>query len=206
MPKRFTTQMYLYMLPLSASPAEAVGAPKRQAIIPSPTPDGGIEHTAATFDSVSAWLAKARSGAIILFPPQLYLMTLLAEFLPDTKSPPSVVDFAAQRAAVLVFLATTPAGRGTHPTARIAWADKVMSPTQAFFRRADKRSVLGLERPGPELEGSGRGGDWERVVLARFTRQGPRDVEVRWRDEVFSEEREAERREEEEEGRVTGKL
>lgn len=206
MPKRFTTQMYLYMLPLCASPAEAVGAPKRQVIIPTPTPDGGIEHTAATFDSVSAWLAKARSGAIILFPPQLYLMTLLADFLPDATSPPPV-DYAAQRAAVLDFLAATPAGRGNHPTARIAWADKVMSPILAFFRRADNRSVLGLERPGPELEGSGRGGDWERVVLVRFTRQGPSEVEVRWRDEVFSEEREAERREEEEEvGKVTGKL
>lgn len=53
----------------------------------------------------------------------------------------------------------------------------------------DGRSVLGLDYPGPELEGSGRGGDGERVVLVRFKKEGPRDVEVRGRREVFDAER-----------------
>lgn len=49
--------------------------------------------------------------------------------------------------------------------------------------------VLGLDKPGLELEGSGRRGDEERVVLVEFRKDGPRKVEVRWRREVFSEER-----------------
>lgn len=53
----------------------------------------------------------------------------------------------------------------------------------------DGRSVLGLDYPGPELEGTGRGGDKERVVVVRFGKEGPRDVEVRERAEVLGEER-----------------
>lgn len=71
----------------------------------------------------------------------------------------------------------------------VRWAQKVMSPMGLLMRKSDGRSVLALDRPGVELEGSGRGGDGERVVLVRFTREGPRDVEVRWRREVLDEER-----------------
>ena len=73
LPKRFSTQMYLYMLPLSSSPSSspaAAGAPAKEAIIPIPTHDGGLEHTAATFDDATVWLDRARKGDIILFPPQ----------------------------------------------------------------------------------------------------------------------------------------
>jgi hypothetical protein len=51
--------------------------------------------------------------------------------------------------------------------------------------------VLGLEKPGPELKDIGRGGDEKRVVLVKFSREGPRDVEVRERVEVLREEKEA---------------
>lgn len=71
----------------------------------------------------------------------------------------------------------------------VQWGDKVMSPTGILMTR-EGRSVLGLERPGPELKGSGRGGDEKRVVLVRFGREGPRDVEVRERSEVLKEEKE----------------
>lgn len=77
-----------------------------------------------------------------------------------------------------------------HHTAGISWAEKTMSPRTLFVRGQDGRVVLGLERPGPELENEeGRGGDWERVVLVRFTKRGPVEVEVRGREEVFEEER-----------------
>lgn len=56
-------------------------------------------------------------------------------------------------------------------------------------RRADGRVVLGLDRPGPEVEGT-RKGEKEHVVLADFTKEGPRRVEVRVRKEVFAERRE----------------
>ena len=64
-----------------------------------------------------------------------------------------------------------------------------MSPTGLFMRKSDGRSVLALDKPGQELEGSGRSGDSDRVVLVRFSKEGPRDVDVRWRKEVLDEER-----------------
>ncbi|KAL1869462.1 hypothetical protein VTK73DRAFT_3077 [Phialemonium thermophilum] len=222
MPKRFTTQMYLYMLPLSppsqsTSADVVIGAPRHEAVIPPPTSDGGLEHTAATFDDVSVWMRRAQAGEIILFPPQLYLLTLLSEAFrlssPAAGAPTSgkqgdrrqqqYARFQSQRDALLAGLEGRSQvwSRGTgagprHATAAIPWSDKVMSPTALFVRRRDKRVVLGLDKPGPELKGSGRGGDWERVVLVRFTKEGPREVEVRWRDEVLEEERKAEAEEE----------
>ena len=67
------------------------------------------------------------------------------------------------------------------------WAEKVMSPDAINFDKEKKKSVLGLYKPGPELEGSGRCGDPDRVVLVKNTKEGPRDVEVRWRKEVMDE-------------------
>ncbi|KAJ9136572.1 NUDIX domain-containing protein [Pleurostoma richardsiae] len=214
--KRFTTQMYLYMLPLppssSSSPSPAAaggapGAPQQEAVIPVPTHDGGLEHTAATFDDASTWLAKQRSGEIVLFPPQLFLLTLVSRFLTGPPGPNSAAPdrehYAAQRAALLRFVsgaaeAPAPSSAGAHRTAAIPWADKVMSPHVLFLRAGDGRVVLGLDRPGPELQGSGRGGDWERVVLVRFEKGGPREVEVRGRAEVLAEERREKEKEEKE--------
>ncbi len=65
-----------------------------------------------------------------------------------------------------------------------------MSPTGILLRKSDGKSVLGLDKPGPELKGSGRGGDGVRVVLVKFGKEGPRNVEVRMRREVLDEEKE----------------
>jgi hypothetical protein len=168
--------MYIYFLPLH-SPTSIT----KDAIIPVPTSDGGIEHTAASFASCSTWLEQARKNEIILFPPQFYLMHLLSAFLipgPAT----SESELQAQRDKVVEFLNGTE-GNG------IPWADKVMSPVGLMMRKSDGRSVLGLEKPGPELKGSGRGGDAERVVLVRFGKEGPRDVDVRGRKEILEEEK-----------------
>ncbi len=190
--------MYLYMLPISTAPSSSTSS-AQTALIPTPTHDGGLEHTAATFDNPHAWLAQARSGAIILFPPQYYLLTLVSQFLPlpatTTTNPPTPEACQAQRAALLTFLSTpqsppTSAAAEKAGTHAITWADKVMSPAALLTRKADGRIVLGLDKPGPELKGSGRGGDWERVVLVRFGKDGPREVEVRGRGEVLEEERE----------------
>ena len=91
-------------------------------------------------------------------------------------------ELQAQREKVVEFLER---GEGN----RIKWADKVMSPTGLMMLKSDGRSVLSLEKPGPELKGSGRGGDAERVVLVRFSKEGPRDVDVRYRKEVLAEEK-----------------
>ncbi|KAL1635454.1 hypothetical protein SLS58_010263 [Diplodia intermedia] len=160
-PKRFTTQMYLYLMPLAA-PREGVTSATTTtttkegndaslpldrdhdhdaAVIPLPTPDGGVEHTAARFLPAHAWLDAARAGDIILFPPQFFLLHLVAQHI----KPPS-----------------------------------------------DGRLVLALDKPGPELEGSGRReGVRDYVVLVDFRKEGPRRVEVGLRDEVLAEERRA---------------
>ncbi|KAK6613640.1 NUDIX domain-containing protein [Botrytis cinerea] len=200
LPKRFTTQMYIYFLPLSSSfPSTeteiengSMTTNQGKEIHTTPTHDGGIEHTAAEFAYCSTWLEKARRGEIILFPPQFYLMELLSSFLPsagpDTNSKTnfSTEQLAAQRAQVLHFLQ----GDGDDGTG-VFWGEKVMSPLSLGIkkRNGDGRVILGLEGQGPELEGMDRKGDAKRVVLVRFGKEGPREVEVREKREVLEEER-----------------
>lgn len=196
MAKRFTTQMYIYFMPLAESPVDVD-------VVQAPTPDGGVEHTAATFADASEWLRRQQRGEIVLFPPQCYLLTLVAEVFASV--PPGSVGndrearCAAQRRALVDFVRRTPTTsskaaaeegpRGLHPSALIPWSDKVMSPHTLFIRDSDDRIVLGIDKPGPELKGSGAGGDFERVVLVKFAKGGPRDVEVRGREEVLREEK-----------------
>ncbi|KAI1644461.1 uncharacterized protein F4817DRAFT_318774 [Daldinia loculata] len=198
--RRFTTQMYLYMLPLSTSNDPAISAARSEAIIP--TPDGGVEITAARFDDASTWLKKQETGEIVLFPPQCFLLHIISQFLvgPPSGSPSAselVEHYHAQREKLRSFLTTVPTTSdpkaAKHPTAQIAWADKVISPTTLGLRKSDRKSILGLDKPGPELKGSNRGGDWERVVLTRFVKGVAKEVEVRSREEVLEEERQAEK-------------
>ncbi|KAH6633904.1 hypothetical protein B0J18DRAFT_405622 [Chaetomium sp. MPI-SDFR-AT-0129] len=231
-PKRFTTQMYLYMLPLSSPSTTTTGSglvqqQTRELVIPAPTHDGGVEHTAAAFDHASTWLARARAGEIILFPPQFYLLHLVSAFLDSaapTSSPSSQQEHHHQtaRTSLLNFLAHTPTSSSSpftstttnHPTASISWGQKVISPAVLFMRSRDGRVVLGLDKPGPELRGSdpsAKGGDMERVVLVKFQggklgAAGPRDVEVRWRGEVLEEERMDQEEEEKAEREKSSKL
>lgn len=204
MPKRFTTQMYIYFMPLAESPRTPVadGGPVDIDVVQTPTPDGGVEHTAATFADASEWLRRQARGEIVLFPPQCYLLTLVAQVF-SSVSPESVGNdlearYAAQRRALVEFVRRTPTtadggavegGKALHPSALIPWSDKVMSPHTLFIRDSDDRIVLGIDKPGPELKGTGAGGDFERVVLVKFAKGGPRDVEVRGREEVLREEK-----------------
>lgn len=172
--KRFTTQMYLYMLPLDTNSAES----QTRTVVQIPTHDGGIEHTAALFDSASTWLAKASVGELILYPPQFYLLTLIARFLP-----PQLSNYSEQRSKLLEFLRRVPTSSVKHPTSKIPWAEKVMSPeVVGSFAKATGRSygngrvILGLAKPGRELAGSKRGGDVERVVLVDFRKEEVEEV------------------------------
>ncbi|KAI1479258.1 hypothetical protein K445DRAFT_316016 [Daldinia sp. EC12] len=198
--RRFTTQMYLYMLPLSTGNDPAIEAARSEAIIP--TPDGGAEITAARFDDANTWLKKQRKGEIILFPPQCFLLHLISQFLvgppSDSLSASELVEYyQAQREKLKKFLVTVPTTSdpkaAEHPTSNIPWEDKVISPTTLGLRKRDGKSILGLDKPGRELKGSSRGGDWERVVLTRFEKGKATEVEVRNRREVLEEERQAER-------------
>lgn len=181
-PKRFTTQMYIYFLPITQTSAQNI---KSEAVIPVPTSDGGLEHTAALFASCKTWLEQATRNDIILFPPQYYLMYLLSQYLEVGGKSLSTEELQKQRDGVIEFLKGDGDGKG------VLWADKVMSPVGLLMRKSDGRSVLALEKPGPELKDSGRRGDDKRVVLVKFSKEGPRNVEVRWRKDVLEEEKTA---------------
>lgn len=176
-PKRFTTQMYVYMLPLDLPDAR-----DQEKVVHTPTHDGGLEHTAAAFDDVRDWLDKAKNGDIVIYPPQVYLLTLLGQFLTGPG------NYGKQREEVRQFLKSTPTGK-TEPTCNISWAEKVISPMPIpSIQRVDGKSVLSLEASGPELKGSGRAGDFDRVVLVKRLSKEPREVEVAWRADVMAEE------------------
>lgn len=184
--------MYIYMLPLSSSPTDGISSGSDDAdaetVIPTPTHDGGIEHTAARFLPPSTWLRLAKSGRIILFPPQFFLLHLLSRFLsphnPTASTPiPPTEELEQQRKAMLEFVRS-----GDPP-----WGEMCISPTVLALpggkRREDGRVVLGLDRPGPELEGHRRG-ESEHVVLVEFKKDGPRRLEVGKKKDVLAEGRE----------------
>jgi hypothetical protein len=52
-------------------------------------------------------------------------------------------------------------------------------------KREDGRQALTLNKPGPELEGSGRKGCEGQCVLVEFKREGPRRLAVVSREEAL---------------------
>ncbi|KAF2720924.1 hypothetical protein K431DRAFT_320764 [Polychaeton citri CBS 116435] len=183
-PKRFTTQMYLYFLPTLTSTSIAEGADESEAEtkIPTPTSDGGKEHTAARFLPASVWLRLAQEGRIILFPPQFFLLHQVAQFLDGLSSPVAYgsiprtelpqEELETRRKRLLGFVQT-----GEPP-----WTEMCISPTvlppRDGKRREDGRSILGLHRPGPELANTKRSGVRDECVLVEFRKDGPRKLAV----------------------------
>jgi 8-oxo-dGTP pyrophosphatase MutT (NUDIX family) len=194
-PKRFTTQMYLYFLPTqSTTPlADGKASEEEEVRIPVPTTDGGLEHTTARFLPAAAWCRLAQEGRIILFPPQFFLLHQIAQHFDDLKSPTDYGSISKEaipreelerrRKSLMAFVKT-----GTPP-----WTEKCISPIVQPARdgkkREDGRSVLGLNRPGPELEKQklGRAGLTEECVLVDFQKGGPRRVAVISRAEALKE-------------------
>jgi 8-oxo-dGTP pyrophosphatase MutT (NUDIX family) len=197
-PRRFTTQMYLYFLPTSNS-ASAVNDKLSEAaeseaevVIPNPTTDGGKEHTTARFLPAAAWCRLAQEGRLIMFPPQFFLLHLVAQFLDELKSPTAysslsreAVDRAEleQRRKRLVEFVT----KTGEP---VRWTEMCISPGPVPLakKREDGRSVMGLHRPGVELEqmpGAKREGCRDYFVLTRFSKEGPRDLAVITREEAL---------------------
>lgn len=172
--KRYSAQMYLYLLPLDCPPA-----------LFDAEHDGGLEHTAAQWDTVSSWLERSHRGDIIVYEPQIFLLTMLSQYLTGSG------NYAAEREALLKFIDHIPTGRTPHPTAQISWRDKVIGPYHLPVQLSGGRVALALEDPGPELEGSGRGGDYDRVVVVNTADEGPRQSKVVSRAEVEAEGRAA---------------
>ncbi|KAF1810755.1 hypothetical protein P152DRAFT_475217 [Eremomyces bilateralis CBS 781.70] len=175
-PKRFTTQMYLYFLPVATAGAGGIGplATEKDVVIPTPTHDGGVEHTAARFLAADKWLAMAASGEIIVFPPQVFLLFHVARFLAGRG--------AEEGRRRLVEWVVREGDLG------VAWKDKVISPDRMGGVVAkDGRAVLSLATPGLELKGSERKGTAEWVVFVGFSKEGPRKVEVKTKEEALKE-------------------
>ncbi|KAL8725162.1 MAG: hypothetical protein Q9181_006522 [Wetmoreana brouardii] len=171
-PKRFSTQMYLYFLPL-AHP----GIPQALHI---PTSDGGVEHTEAEFLPASEWLSLAQADKIILYPPQFFLLSLIADFLKGSVSSSAQTipseTLQAQRDGLLGFVRS-----GDPP-----WGDKCISPSP--LKKDGKRLLMGLDEPGPELEGTSRRGDTERVMWVQFKgKESTSGLKVAWRKDIMGE-------------------
>lgn len=165
--------MYCYFLPTTAN----ISIPgSRTTLIPVPTHDGGIEHTAAQFLPAEKWLSMAQANEIILFPPQFFLLTMVSQFLtPAATTPLTTEVLEQQRKQLREFL------KGGDPS----WADVCISPQALIGKIGDGRTVLSLENPGEGLEKKGRRGVRDYVVQVHFSKEGPRNVEIKTRKEVM---------------------
>lgn len=192
-PRRFTTQIYLYVLPGETPYADTRRSPEAahqptRATQPiaqtTASSDGGFENTAATFLPAHEWLRLAQLGTIILFPPQFLLLHLISNILDKTNSDPRI------RIKQLRDFITHRNGQPPpSPAPSPAWSEKCISPYTLTTRRPrrDGKVILGLDKPGPEVQGTGLRGDDDHVVLLKWSREGPRELEVCDRREVLEE-------------------
>jgi hypothetical protein len=172
-PKRFTTQMYVYFVHLKETNNPSIHATSDE-----------VETLAPEYRPAHAWLDAARSGEVILFPPQFILLWHASRYLDsqdNISSSSSAEEIVERRRRLYEFITSAKQGGP-------AWSDMFISPIGKGMS-GDGRSYLGLESPGPELKDSQLRGDTEYVVMVKFNKEGPRQLEVRKRAEVFEEER-----------------
>ena len=194
MPRRFSTQMYLYFLPLTgprpSTPSselnDGLAREEVEVTIPVPTTDGGIEHNAALFLPADEWLRLAGRREIILFPPQYILLHILAQFLSsgpqEDEGTNGLDELQSRREQVLEFVKT-----GNPP-----WGEKYIYPSpkkmvdERVKKMAGGKILYELSAPVPDLPAFGGRGDEERLFFLKWEKGVPRDIEVRWRSEVFA--------------------
>jgi 8-oxo-dGTP pyrophosphatase MutT (NUDIX family) len=176
-PKRFTTQMYLYFLPTASKVLDKTPLKSsEETIIPTPTPDGGVEHTAAQFLPAQKWIELAASGKVIMFPPQFFLLSMVAQFLnPNIPNALSIDVLEQQRKELATF------AKGGDPP----WAEVCISPAALIGKIGDGRTIMSLETPGEGLEKQGRRGTREYCVVVEFSKGGPRKLQLKTRKEVM---------------------
>ena len=179
--------MYLYFLPISptaASHDQSSSRPASPSVPPTihtPTSDGGIEHTSATFAPPSTWLDRSLTSEIILFPPQFFLLHLLAPFLSPSSSPsplkpdvPSTLRARRQELVDFVHSSDPP------------WTEKCISPAP-LFKEGEQRLVMDLSSAGPELKGTGRTGELERCLRVGLKKGRLEPLEIVWRADFVDE-------------------
>lgn len=191
--RRFTTQMYVYFLPMlpdrdfeSPMPlsgdASGLGASAQQKTILTPTTDGGIEHTSATFLPASVWCTLAQEGEIMLIPPQFFLLHCVSRFLDALEADGQYKSMSRQvvgreeiesrRRNLLTFIHRNEGGQDA------IWAEKCVSPMRVMPSRGkprtDGREVMELHHPGHELRNSNRSGIRGFCMLYVLEKEGPR--------------------------------
>ena len=154
-----------------------------------PTADA-VETVDAEWLPAKRWLERSRAGEVILFPPQFILLYLISEFL-DGKAESSTADTSDEE----LLIRRKRLEHFIHHDSSPPWSQKYISPMAMGLVGGDGRQMLALDQAGPELKGSGLKGEMERVVLVRFKKEGPREVDVGWRSEVLRRQREHERAE-----------
>ena len=183
-PKRYTTQMYIYFLPLAGSPSATNSEAALSffsANMEKPTPDGGVEHTTAAFEYASEWIARQDAGKLILYPPQTYLLHLVEPYLPSSlisSWEDSYNELEGKRQELLDHVSSPDGGDPS-------FAQKVICPK--VMKMQGQVRVMDLSGSGPELRGTDKRGDSRRVtvmVLRKNSKTTPKRVDVRWRNEV----------------------
>ena len=175
-PKRFTTQMYLYFQPFPDSSEErSAGEELVHEEVQIPSSDGGLEILEARFLPACEWLKRSRSRQVILFPPQFLLLYLVSRFLDQLpREDASMEEMKRRRLELLGFVHS-----GSPP-----WTQKCI-PVRTIKVLPDKRQVLALDNSGLEMQEFDKRGEMEMVILVRFEKEGPRDVEVRWKKDII---------------------
>ncbi|KAK7180531.1 uncharacterized protein CC84DRAFT_1169964 [Paraphaeosphaeria sporulosa] len=212
--KRFSTQMYIYFLPLGStlpgnSKSQASGDAARlddveaaDIVIPHPTHDGGIEHTAARFLPPNKWINLANQNRIILFPPQYFLAWHLAPFLaPTVTSPsspsPSIAELQAERDRLTAFLQSEAGdefSKAIISPVALGKGDYGEDKQDGVGGVTKDTAVLRLDYPGPELDKAGVKGTMTKwVVTTKFKKEGPRDVRVVERGRILGKDGKASR-------------
>ncbi|KAJ4352244.1 uncharacterized protein N0V89_007591 [Didymosphaeria variabile] len=207
--KRFSTQMYLYFLPLgSSSPGNPVSKSRTETsdineveeadiVIPHPMHDGGIEHTAARFLPPNKWIDLANQNRIILFPPQYFLTWHLSPFLaPTVTSPSSPIpptdELQRERDRLVQWLSSEDAafGKAIISPVVLGKGDYGEDKQDGVGGLDRDTAVLRLDFAGPELDKEGVKGTMRKwVVTTKFKKEGPRDVRVVEREKILGREK-----------------
>jgi hypothetical protein len=243
-PRRHTTQVYIYMMPFDDPSLQRTSRQESWEVVTkmetyfNHVPQIDVERIRARFQGVSHWLNRAEINTALLYPQQVYLLTLLEEqFFPNYKRtfrldpepgvsvtavretrknerPPDataqLTSRQAERNRLMQFIDQEPTApskslkrqASKRKSAKIgaalqkstkwtSWRDKTISPHLLFQQQSkDGRVVIGLDPEGKakfELENSGHGGDGDRVILLKFIKHRPRDVEVMSKEAIFKE-------------------
>lgn len=66
------------------------------------------------------------------------------------------------------------------------WTEKCISPVP-MFKEEERRLVMDMSQPGPELRGTDRRGEFERCLTAGLRKRRLEPIDVVWRADVLKE-------------------